>query len=141
MKKKPENTDKVSPEEISELEKTIKRFKQTKENKDTENKIPEEFPLESFEINPDFVEDLNLIDLSRLQTEPIFQRVQDSEESLEQNIRFAPLTKIRDEKYDESKYDSKYIEDKYSGETPSYTKTPETGKKETSDKKENNNFR
>jgi len=140
---KPEKTDEVFPEEISELEETIKGLQEPKENKDTENKIPEKFLLESFEINPDFAEDLNLIDIPLPQTEPIFQRVQDSEESLEKNLEFAPVTKIRDEKYDESKYDSKYFEDKYSEETPNYIGTPETGKKEISDKKKNqvNQFR
>jgi len=151
MKKKPENTGKVSPEEISELEETLKESEKDEnkdeifpeENKDVKNKIPEEFPLEHFEINTDFVEDLNLIDIPLPQTEPIFQRVQDSEESLEQNLQFAPITKIQKKKYDESKYDSKYFEDKYSEETPNYTETPETGKKETSNKRKNqvNQFR
>lgn len=151
MKKKPENTGKVSSEEISELEETIKESEEDEnkdkvfpeENEDVENKIPEEFPLKHFEINPDFVEDLNLIDIPLPQTESIFQRVQDSEESLEQNLQFAPAIKIREKKYDESKYDSKYLEDKYSKETPDYTGTTEAGKKETSNKKKNqvNQFR
>ncbi len=139
MKKKPENTGEVFPEEISELEETIKEFETDEEKPE----IHGESPSEHFEINPDFVEDLNLIDIPLPQTEAIFQRVQDSEESLEKNLEFAPVTKIRDEKYDESKYDSKYFEDKYSGETPNYIGTPETGKKEISDKKKNqvNQFR
>ena len=151
MKKKPENTGKVSSEEISELEETIKESEEDENkdkvfpegNEDVENKIPEEFPLKNFEINPDFMEDLNLIDIPLPQTEPIFQRVQDSEESLEQNLQFAPAIKIREKKYDESKYDSKYFEDKYSKETPNYTGTTETEKKETSNKKKNqvNQFR
>lgn len=135
--KKPEK-NKVH-EEISELEETIKESEKDKKEK---SETQEESPLEDFEINPDFVEDLNLIDFPS-QTEPIFQRIQDSEETLEQNLQFVPTLKSQEKKYDESKYESKYFEDKYSEETPNYTATSERGKKETSDSEKNqtNQFR